>query len=492
MKTKEKHILKRVKLKKLFGTFNHNIEVNHDKGITLILGENGLGKTVVLKLLKLVFEGDFINLLNYEFERFDLYFDDFTYSFFGTIDDSNKRLVAKLYKKNFIVEEFDLLENSNHIDLHFLSELRSRGHGLDFENDFLYDYDNINEIEAVLQKYIPSWFKRIRRNRWINRKNGRLYTTSELIQRFEKHLPNDFNRFSSIPEWLEELSKRITIYIIETQRLRTRKGGENFKEAIINISDELSKTIKGLLARANEVGIQLDRTYPTRLLNRINKLETITKQELLLKLDNLDSRRKRLKEVGLVEPFEEELQRTDIVDNVNDKADKSAKLINNVLLVYVEDSNDKLNIYEEIADKLEVFVKILNERLNVKKIFIDKEKGFEIRSTKTEIKSSILTVEQGVVVENTVIKKKEIPLTGLSSGEQHMIVLLYNLLFNCKQDSLVLIDEPEISLHIGWQNEFINDLNRIKEINPFDVIIATHSPDVINKNWDLTVQLLDE
>ena len=80
-------------------------------------------------------------------------------------------------------------------------------------------------------------------------------------------------------------------------------------------------------------------------------------------------------------------------------------------------------------------------------------------------------------------------LDQLSSGEQHEVVLLYELIFNVKDDVLVLIDEPEISLHVTWQKEFLSDLLRIIELQNIQVMIATHSPAIINGRWDLTCNL---
>ncbi len=54
---------------------------------------------------------------------------------------------------------------------------------------------------------------------------------------------------------------------------------------------------------------------------------------------------------------------------------------------------------------------------------------------------------------------------------------------------VVLIDEPELSLHISWQNKFIKDLQSINSMNGVTVIIATHSPDIRDENWDLKVEL---
>ena len=77
----------------------------------------------------------------------------------------------------------------------------------------------------------------------------------------------------------------------------------------------------------------------------------------------------------------------------------------------------------------------------------------------------------------------------LSSGEQHEIVLLYELLFKVSENSIILIDEPEISLHVAWQEVFLKDLGQMAELSRFQALIATHSPQIINDRWDLTVEL---
>ena len=66
------------------------------------------------------------------------------------------------------------------------------------------------------------------------------------------------------------------------------------------------------------------------------------------------------------------------------------------------------------------------------------------------------------------------------------------LIFNIDSDTLVLIDEPEISLHPAWQEEFVNILIKIQEINSFSVVIATHAPALINGNWDNVLELTEQ
>lgn len=44
---------------------------------------------------------------------------------------------------------------------------------------------------------------------------------------------------------------------------------------------------------------------------------------------------------------------------------------------------------------------------------------------------------------------------------------------------MILIDEPELSLHVAWQKKFIDDLFNIIKNKKINVIIATHSPYII-------------
>lgn len=83
----------------------------------------------------------------------------------------------------------------------------------------------------------------------------------------------------------------------------------------------------------------------------------------------------------------------------------------------------------------------------------------------------------------------EIPLSHLSSGEKQLLILYSQLLFDVEPDTLVMIDEPELSMNVVWQRNFIKDMQRIIELRKFDVLIATHSPEVIYDKWDWTVAL---
>ena len=69
-------------------------------------------------------------------------------------------------------------------------------------------------------------------------------------------------------------------------------------------------------------------------------------------------------------------------------------------------------------------------------------------------------------------------------------LFLYNqLFFEVEPDTLVMIDEPELSMNVVWQRNFLKDLQRIIELRKFDVLIATHSPQIIHDKWDWMVPL---
>ncbi|MBR6600441.1 MAG: ATP-binding protein [Bacteroidaceae bacterium] len=78
----------------------------------------------------------------------------------------------------------------------------------------------------------------------------------------------------------------------------------------------------------------------------------------------------------------------------------------------------------------------------------------------------------------------------LSSGEKQLLVILLTVLVQDKQPCVLLMDEPEVSLHIEWQQRIIEI---IREMNPnAQLILTTHSPAMIMGGWmDAVTEVTD-
>lgn len=69
----------------------------------------------------------------------------------------------------------------------------------------------------------------------------------------------------------------------------------------------------------------------------------------------------------------------------------------------------------------------------------------------------------------------------LSSGEKQMLAILLTVLIEDRQPYALFMDEPEVSLHVEWQQRLIA---LIRELNPHaQVVLTTHSPAVIMDGW---------
>jgi predicted ATP-dependent endonuclease of OLD family len=76
----------------------------------------------------------------------------------------------------------------------------------------------------------------------------------------------------------------------------------------------------------------------------------------------------------------------------------------------------------------------------------------------------------------------DLDTTNLSSGEKQLLIILLTVL--CERDAkfILMMDEPEISLHLEWQKTLIGD---VLSLNPnCQIILTTHSPGIIFNGWE--------
>jgi predicted ATPase len=287
--------------------------------------------------------------------------------------------------------------------------------------------------------------------------------------------------------WFGDLTNQIDVYLIESQRLlnlptaswnrsasvpkvfyKPKSDQEQSKSTLKTVqvyADEMVQRMQDPLAEYVFTSQALDRKFPMRVLNPDDSIE-LTDDVLQESLKKLERHRRRLIEAGLLEPDQQQG-----FQFPQHSLDKSAKKF---LAIYLEDTEKKFNAFGDLLDKIELFKRIMNSKLSYKEISVDREQGF------------VFTIKypNGHNAGSDTVSPMD-----LSSGEQHELVLLYELLFKVKPKSLVLIDEPELSLHIGWQVNFLRDLQEISKLADIDILIATHAPDLIADRWDLTVEL---
>jgi predicted ATP-dependent endonuclease of OLD family len=268
--------------------------------------------------------------------------------------------------------------------------------------------------------------------------------------------PEVWRSWSKLPDWLSSLQRSINVELIETQRLVVPKKWQDAEHAVEKCAEGLAAKVATALTDYAARSQELDRTFPLRLLQETEATPLLI-EELRSRLRELDKQRSRLATLGFLEP---EGKLADLPQAI-----EPSKL--GVLTIYVRDTEEKFRRFDDIAARVELFTTILNDRFSYKRVSIHRDKGFIFAGADGQL----------------------LPLAALSSGEQHEVVLLYDLLFRVAPDSLILIDEPEISLHITWQQEFVNDLEKVVKLSGVDVLLATHSPEIIGEHWDWTVAL---
>ncbi|MFK4886623.1 AAA family ATPase [Lactococcus petauri] len=438
--------LTKVKLNGLFGIFNHEIDLSNE-GISIVIGENGVGKTYLLEAINSLFNLKLSFFTNLEFK-------DMVFEF----DDNIQWVVEKIEKEeensSFSISEYSQKKLINHQKIPLDMNLSSL---------------EIRRQAAQIALNVPT-LERVGPTRFINHANKMIFTANELVNEYSDMLIIDENiDYKDIEKWILDRITYNKTRLIETQRIYTfvNNEGAGYSETIMRYASDLSSSISSIENQYSQESSKLDESFPYRLINKIRKdrkndeNNTSKIESLSEALVELDDRRSQLKNIGLLTNEDsKKIQKGDI------------SLAQEAIELYIEDSNKKFDVYKELQTKISLFLKIINKRFSHKKLQIDKEKGFIFKQ-----------------LFDSGIGEQEIPVRRLSSGEKNELILFYDLLFKSDDVKLVLIDEPEISLHVSWQSLFINDIQDIHKLNGINVLIATHSPDIIGGNWHLTNEL---
>jgi len=432
----------------LFGTFNHTIPFNKEERITIIHGPNGFGKTAILRLIDGFFNSNYSSIRTIPFKKFSIKFDD----------KSVLVLEKQSPKKNGKSEiEFSLNNTKTESKPFTLKPINE---------------EDIDFPIRMIEEWIPN-LERIGQSEWLDTFTGERLEIVEVLDRYGANLPihfssqqtlfPEFNLNKNAEKWFVDLTRKITVHFIKTERLqmiinndkRIREHSVSLQSVVSKYSNDIKKRIGEKIREYASLSQSLDSNFPIRLVKE-SSLKKLTDEKLREQLKNIERKSNELTYAGLLD----QKQRSEVPTEFNE-TNKMA------LALYAEDTLKKLSVFDNIAEKVEIFKDSVNSRFQYKEISVDKDSGIKF------------------VTDN----EQNLPLESLSSGEQHELVLFYDLLFNVTPNSLVLIDEPEISLHVAWQKQFLKDLQAVTANAQFDVLLATHSPQIIANRWDLTVEL---
>ena len=187
----------------------------------------------------------------------------------------------------------------------------------------------------------------------------------------------------------------------------------------------------------------------------------MTVDEIKEKMIQLEIKRKEFIDTGILEEEKDDIDIHELLNAITENNRQNLSL-------YAIDTEEKLNALSSPSSSINLFRNLIDHSFNNKKIVFNKDFGFRF-----------ITTYSGTTI---------LP-QNLSSGEQHELVMFYDLIFNTSENTLILIDEPELSLHIKWQINYVDELLSIIKTTGFYAVLATHSPQIIHDKWNLTVSL---
>ena len=429
----------------LFGRFDHVIDLDLNEKVTIMIGPNGSGKTMILRLIDTLFNESPHRLTQIPFRNLRL-----------SIDDG-----STLEAHRMTDEEHDY----NKIEIRLLAPGQTPLTYIPAKEMSAVD---IEFPVTIIEDMVPR-LSRVGSEEWHDRATGELFRLDEVLDRFGDQLPSSGSHSGAIPDWLKTIRDVTNVRLIDTERLtrpahhadvryqRRRRRHPSIQRTVRLYSEELQEQIQRTLAEYGTLSQSLDRTFPARIV-QASVQTSISMEELREQLRAVENKRSKLIDAGLLQQEKSYLDQF-----LLDKVDKSRR---DVLAVYATDAQQKLGVFDQVFTRIDMFQRIANARLMGKHLSVSSE-GFSV----TDSSDTPLDLEM------------------LSSGEQHELVFLYRLLFQVGDNSLILFDEPELSLHVAWQEVLLDDLVKIAGLSDFHVLLATHSPQIIGDRWNLAVRL---
>lgn len=427
--------IERLEIEGLFGRFNYAIDLKVEKGgVKILTAPNGYGKSTILNIIDSFARGKYSYFSQERFDKINF-------------------ILSEGVSVSFVREGEDVFVDGSAGRVRLSRMIK-------------------NERRRFGLRRSP-YLRRIDSELWRDERTGEVLDEREAFLRYDYY--DELNRYVESPKkegWLDDIIKSLSVFSISTNRLKSdtdwgsRRIGDGVESSLrVNeVAKRVKSNIQKEIMRQFEEGRQLEASFPARLIAALSASSESTSVKYVKDaMNRVKEKEARFVGLGLAP----ETGSAGKIPSFDADSLKGAGVI--VLRTYLDDILNKFKLLDGLAGRLEVFCRSINELLSFKSISTSADKGIVVKISDKE--------------------KEEVPLEYLSSGEQHLIVLIGELLFKAEENSLVLIDEPEISFHPEWQEKFLGILENIQRENKFSALISTHSPILIGDRWDSVIEL---
>lgn len=419
-------MIKSLEIQGLFGTFNYSIEMPDYGNFLILTGPNGYGKTTLLSIIEDLASGNLLHLFYVPFDSIHVKYSSFTLDIvsinLSSTSDSDDSATSQRTALKFVIDN-----DAESLFLEIDDDLISQAKRYCSWNRQLALFDEFDDSDYEYYNNI--------KDQEISLEKSRLLL---------EHIAKEQNKGAFMIHVNSELNP---YRFIPAQRLFSKE------------SDDDSEIRNSIEIVANKFRDFLRDSYFNFLQN--SQLHDSQFIDMLLTGDDAINKEDYDTQLSILRQKVEVAMKYDL-----SAAFKLPEYIENkkvILNYYIKDTFEKFKTLEKPLGDLNLFDKLLQDKKLVNKS-IQYSRKYGIR-----------------FISGT--DKREIALNSLSSGEKNEILMLHDFIFNLEDGSLLMIDEPEISLHVAWQREFMNDIIQIAKQKNLRVLIATHSPQIIGGRW---------
>ncbi|MDY8025155.1 AAA family ATPase [Paenibacillus polymyxa] len=418
---------------------SRNVIINFsNEPVSVVFGDNGCGKTTLLKVIYAVISQNNSILLNENVKKVDLFY---------TIDGGINEKKATVWR-NEEIEEFSKVDSNQ----------------LSFEIE-PYNWSEFNRREFKEASSIL-----FGTSRGIS--SSSVSISPDIIIDFldRGNYSRDFRTRSRMHNFAFDLSD----YLRKDRKRRrdynyTERNAINLKEEHLSLDSINMESIQNILIERYSLAKRVtNERVQKALFDTLSMALSVDKSEIEEESglpegfsDLITSNKDRLVEALTSSPVN--ALRDQLIKVL--KSEKNFSQLNNTLLPsLLLKMTMELQSEKAILNSIDTLENVFNDHLlNGKKLIVNQD---------------------GVLIQ---IKNKFHSLSELSSGEKHLLSLLTLFIIEGSKRSFLLIDEPEISLNIKWQRRLLLLLNDLAPDS--QIIVASHSPSMSMKNTNFLVEM---